>query len=379
MPYDPATDFVGLWRNSGGNVAALEMPGLDLVVAALARAGVVNLSVSATAPVANQSTTAWLQAAVPSYSAEGALFLWDKITTAYLAATPTLFLELLEASAGRSGVSWWVSTGGAPLNTVGNNGDFAIRTDEPGGIYGPKTAGAWPATALPGTENLITSTALDNTFGTTEGQIIFRGAIEWDALPIGAPDEILRSTGNVPAWVALSALMDTLFGNAQGSILYRDAGVWDALGPSDATKVLSTNGPAANPSWVERTPEFVSGTTMVFYQAAAPVGWTKQTAINDYGLRVVSGVGGGATAGTAFSTVFAQSATAGHALTVGELAPHTHGFLGPGADTTTGGGGFAAGGSRGATNTDSTGAGTAHTHGVNLTLAYADVIIATKD
>jgi hypothetical protein len=29
MVYDPATDFLGLWRASGGNVSKMEMPGLD--------------------------------------------------------------------------------------------------------------------------------------------------------------------------------------------------------------------------------------------------------------------------------------------------------------------------------------------------------------
>ena len=42
---------------------------------------------------------------------------------------------------------------------------------------------------------------------------------------------------------------------------------------------------------------FPSGTVMVFYQSAAPTGWTKSTAQNDKALRVVSGSGGG-TGGT---------------------------------------------------------------------------------
>jgi hypothetical protein len=182
-----------------------------------------HLSVSATAPVANQSITAWLRAAVPSYSAEGAFFLWDKVTTNYLAATPALFLQFLEATAGENGVSWWTSTGGPPLNTVGNNGDFAIRTDSPGGFYGPKVAGAWPVTPIPGTVDTVTSTSLDNAFGATPGQIIRRGAAAWEALAIGAANQLLSVAAGLPEWATLSALMDTLFGTAQGSVMYRDA------------------------------------------------------------------------------------------------------------------------------------------------------------
>lgn len=378
MAYNPATDFLGLWRASGGNVAKLEMPVLDVIVAALARAGVINVTVSATAPVANQSTTAWLKAAVPSYSAEGALFLWDKVTTAYLAATPALFLQFLEATAGENGVSWWTSTGGAPLNTVGNNGDFAIRTDTPNGIYGPKAAGAWPASPIPGTADVVTSASLDNTFGTAPGDLIYRGAMLWAALAIGAPNNMLVSVGGLPAWAGLSALMDTVFGNTQGSILYRDAGVWNDLGPGTAGQVLASGGPAANPLWSPRTAEFPSGTVMIFQQTAAPTGWVKQTALNDYGLRVTNGAVG-TVAGSPFSTVFAQSAVAGHALSIAEMPAHTHGYQLPinGPQKPNSGGtapldGFVS------ANTDPIGGGGTHTHSVNLTLSYTDVIIAAK-
>ena len=78
---------------------------------------------------------------------------------------------------------------------------------------------------------------------------------------------------------------------------------------------------------------FVPGTSMLFYQAAAPVGWTKQS-INDKALRVVSGSGGSTGGTTAFSTVFAartpagtiamSGSTASHTLTLAEIPSHTH-------------------------------------------------------
>lgn len=382
MVYNPATDFLGLWRNIAGSVSKLEMPGLDYVVAALGRAGVVTVTVSATAPVANQATTAWLKAAVPSYSAEGALFLWDKVTTAYLAATPALFLQFLEACAGESGVSWWTATGGAPLNTVGNNGDFALRTDAPNGIYGPKAAGAWPATPIPGTADIISSTSLDNTFGNAKGDLIYRDAALWLALPIGAANSLLVSIGGIPAWEGLSALMDAVFGTAQGSILFRDAGLWNELGPGVANQVLATSGPGGNPLWANRTAEFPSGTTMLFQQTAAPAGWTKQVVLNDYGLRVVSGAVG-SVAGSAFSSVFAQTAVGNTTLSVAQLPQHTHGYslTSPSgfSANSTGGGILGVNASVGANTDGGTGGGGAHTHSVNLTLSYVDVIIASKN
>jgi hypothetical protein len=64
---------------------------------------------------------------------------------------------------------------------------------------------------------------------------------------------------------------------------------------------------------------FPSGTVMLFYQASAPIGWTKLTTQNDKALRVVSGSGGVAGGSNPFSTVMAQSNTGGHTLTAGEI------------------------------------------------------------
>jgi len=121
---------------------------------------------------------------------------------------------------------------------------------------------------------------------------------------------------------------------------------------------------------------FPSGTVMLFQQTAAPTGWTKITTYNDVGLRVVSGTAGAVTTNTAFSTVFSQSATGGHSLSIAELAAHTHSALVTGSTVvpaipcanqlTTG-------------NTGSTGSGTAHTHTIALQLNYVDLILASKN
>jgi hypothetical protein len=380
MTYAPATDFIGLWRNIAGQVSKLEAPGLDIVVAALARAGLFTLSVSATAPVANQSTTAWLQAAVPSWSAEGVLQLWNPALGAYAPATAALFLDLLQASAGQNGTSWWTSVGGPPINTIGNNGDFAVRTDAPNGIYGPKAAGAWPANPIPGTADVLTSMSLDNTFGATEGQLIYRGPALWQALGIGATNAVLTPAGGVPSWEGLSALLDAIVGGVQGSVFYRAAAAWQALPPGAAGQVLTTNGAGANPSFSNAPSVFPSGTVMLFQQTAAPVGWTKQTLLNDYGLRVVSGAVG-TTPGTAFSTVFAQTAVGNTTLTLAQIPPHTHGSV-------INASGFSAASGLSSTVppeygnpgiTDSQGGGGAHTHSISLALSYVDCIIASKN
>ena len=87
-----------------------------------------------------------------------------------------------------------------------------------------------------------------------------------------------------------------------------------------------------------------SGTVMVFYQAAAPTGWTKSTSNNDKALRVVSGNGGGtggthalssppSLAHTHTSTAHVHSinhghsnnlSAAAHTLSTAQLASHRH-------------------------------------------------------
>lgn len=378
MAYNPVTDFVGLWRLAAGQVSKLEMPGLDFVLAAFARSGLITLSVSATPPLANQSTTAWLQAAVPSNTAEGTLRLWDPVGAAYVPATAALFLKMLEAAAGENGVSWWTTAGGPPANVVGNNGDFAIRTDEPGGVYGPKAAGVWPALALPGTTNILTNTQLDNTFGNTPGSLISRGAALWAALPPGPEDSFFAVIGGFPAWTALTALLDILFSGVQGSILQRGAVNWQSLPPGAAGQVLSSGGAGVNNAWAPRTAEFPSTTRMLFHQTAAPVGWTKQVALNDYGLRVTSGAVT-TVPGNAFSAVFAQTVVGNTTLGLTQIPPHDHDYQLGVLNNVFAGGGFGALGNNTPSTTGLRGGGLSHAHSINLTLSYTDVIIAQKD
>lgn len=382
MAYNPATDGVGLWRNNGASYLKETMPGIDFVVAALGRAGLITVTVAATQPLVNQNVTAWFQPAAPSYSGEGALYLWDPDTTAYAPATMALLLHMLQAAAGQNGVSWYTTAGGPPANTVGNNGDFAIRMDFPGGIYGPKVTGAWPVSAIPGTTYAVDSTALDASFGDAPGSLIFRAAVTWQALLAGANGYVLamRNTG-LPNWIPPTTLLDDL-GNQQGEILFRNAANWGALVPGTPGYILATQGPGANPAWVVPGAEFVSGTVMVFRQTAAPTNWTKQTAINDAGLRVTNGaIGSGGSVG--FNTLFATTAVGNTTLSQAQTPSHFH-TVSPQAilGGTTGGGGVGGGGTfglQGAQVTDTIGGNGTHTHALDLRLSYVDIIIATKN
>jgi hypothetical protein len=114
MSYNPTTDFLTLSRLAASSVAFAEMPGLDFTVAALARAGLISLSVGQTAPTANQPATAWFKPALPSWTAEGMLFLWNAAIGAYAPATPVLWVAMLSGSTGYSFQS--VAAGVAAVN-----------------------------------------------------------------------------------------------------------------------------------------------------------------------------------------------------------------------------------------------------------------------
>jgi len=141
-------------------------------------------------------------------------------------------------------------------------------------------------------------------------------------------------------------------------------------------------------SWDDIATLIPVGTVMVFYQAAAPTGWTKVVTQNDKALRVVSGSGGVAGGTSSFSTGAPNHnhTTASHALSVAELPPHYHtvphdyGFAGNGEDIA----GTSGPGGQTTVNSGSAGSGTAHEHGNTgdsgaWVPAYVDVIICSKD
>lgn len=99
MAYNPITDFLALLRSTPNGARFEQVPGLDFIIAGLARAGMFLLSTGTTAPVVNQTKTVWLKTASNSWSAESAVYLWDAGTAAYVPATPALWQALFGASA----------------------------------------------------------------------------------------------------------------------------------------------------------------------------------------------------------------------------------------------------------------------------------------
>lgn len=113
MSYSPITDFLALLRQTAAGMEIASMPGLDYVIAAMARAGLFTLYVGQTAPVANQQTTVWLKPSQPSWVAEGTVFLWNAATGAYVPATSALWAALLTPS---GYLFQSISAGSTPIN-----------------------------------------------------------------------------------------------------------------------------------------------------------------------------------------------------------------------------------------------------------------------
>lgn len=142
---------------------------------------------------------------------------------------------------------------------------------------------------------------------------------------------------------------------------------------------------------------FARGTTLAFWQASAPIGWTKITTQNDALLRVVSGVGGplGGGGANAFSTVNAQTVVGSTTLSSAQMPVHSHSdaghahtqqepVTGGGATWATGGSGTSATVSGPSTlsasaNIQNAGSGGSHNHTISMSILYVDMILASKN
>lgn len=128
----------------------------------------------------------------------------------------------------------------------------------------------------------------------------------------------------------------TLNVNALGSKAIRSIGATADVALTSGTivsgqkyqAVYDSTANAAAGGWLllnKGNPEIPSGSRMVFYQAAAPTGWTQVTGIDNRSMRVVDGTGGGTGGSVGFSTLFARTATDAHTLTSAEMPVHDHG------------------------------------------------------
>lgn len=138
---------------------------------------------------------------------------------------------------------------------------------------------------------------------------------------------------------------------------------------------------------------FTTGTSMLFYNATAPLGWTQDTnATLDHALRVVPGGGIGGTSGgtinfaTAFTTKTVTGTNSATTLIGTQIPIHGHSYERVDKTGTPAGGTYFNGsvGSWNTYNTGNAGGGLSHNHtftgtSIDLRVKYMNVIRAVKD
>ncbi|WP_051003003.1 hypothetical protein [Bradyrhizobium elkanii] len=206
-----------------------------------------------------------------------------------------------------------------PTAGVGVDGDFYINTTSHF-MFGPKASGAWPAgTSLIGPQG---PQGVEGNTGNTgpQGNTGQRGGLWYEGA--GAPGTISGQLNNDNYLNTTNGDVYTLTAGSWGSPVGNIRGPQGIQGPVGPVPEAPNDGQQyarQSLAWSVVSPVVPSGTVMLFYQAAAPVGWTKVTTQNDKALRVVSGSGGVAGGTNPFSTVMAQTNVGGHTLTASEL------------------------------------------------------------
>ncbi len=149
MSYDPNNDFLALLRQMNGGVRTERMPGLDYVVAALARAGLIMRAGSQTAPTVNTVRTVWFKPSVPSYTYEGVIFLWNASNNEYELATPALWAALFVVSNATNIVQ--------DITTIG---PVAVQINA--GVVRVQNVGAPVSLVMPLSANMLTSVLISD-------------------------------------------------------------------------------------------------------------------------------------------------------------------------------------------------------------------------
>jgi len=157
-----------------------------------------------------------------------------------------------------------------------------------------------------------------------------------DTLQSGDPNKIISGAEIDTEFNSISSSVSTKSDRAAQPILDNVATLTSVGGPKNSGRALGNeddNIPVNNGILnVNLNAEFLNGedadfyndvpdnTRMIFYQAAAPLGWLQVTTINDRLLRVSSAIGG--TLGGDWEIT--GMVAIGHALTVAEMPVHDH-------------------------------------------------------
>ena len=222
------------------------------------------------------------------------------------------------------------------------------------------TLGAFPTAAAPASGVGSFGVLSDGAYGGGVGLLDTTGSVAWGiydntgTLNIGTGSGLsgaltskvtIDQSGNLATVGSVSGTTGTFSGAVSGAS-FSGAGTGLtgtaaslSIGGNAATATNATNAATLTGNWTSMP----AGTVVVFYQAAAPTGWTQVTTSNDAALRVVSGAGGTTGGTVGFTTAFASQAVSGSvsiatatgtvggtAITTAQLPAHSHGVTDPG-------------------------------------------------
>jgi hypothetical protein len=209
------------------------------------------------------------------------------------------------------------------------------------------------------------------------------------------PIALAGAPGGYQRFNAVMAIGDTCWYSfvLPGSAWETGIGTYSALNTLTRTTILESSNAGSAVAFAAGTKDvfiaqpasmagFQSGTVLPFYNATAPLGWTKSTVNNDKALRVVSGSGGVSGGTNAFSTVMAQTVVGNTTITQTTMASHTHTVPRDSGDAASAGLVAGSGGFdyvQGTATSSIIGGDGPHNHTIALSIQYVDLILCQKN
>jgi len=176
--------------------------------------------------------------ALPSCSTSGYALTYN--TSTHAIGCSSIGLSAIAADsilANLSGSSAVPSAATLPSCSGSNDALYYDTTTHAIGCHAPSGSGGGTVTSI-ATSGLVTG-----------GTITGSGTIGLSSISAGYVVGNATGSSAVPTASTLSALIDQAIGSTQGQILYRGASAWSALSPGTSGQVLTTGGAGANPSW----------------------------------------------------------------------------------------------------------------------------------
>ena len=112
-----------------------------------------------------------------------------------------------------------------------------------------KTIPQLTSVSVPASTDLLEISQGGVSYKATAEQVVEGSGLGLSAIADNRVLANVSGSSAVPAATSMSTLLDETIGSTQGQILYRNATVWTPLAPGTAGQVLTTGGAGANPSW----------------------------------------------------------------------------------------------------------------------------------